>query len=918
MRQFRLRNIKKKLLISSYIAIAMAFLGIGTYAIINVANTNAAEEDELAHGLDDDDWDLGVIAEDINYVDNSDELGSTNDPLIDPSEELPYTYNPTIVDNSYYNLYTKIENQRGEFLCWAYAYTSAIESYFSRSWDIENLELSPKQLDYLLSNRFSDKTNDNPNPYWDYLYKDEHRKYVTKADKRSISGGALLGFATAVSTGKNALVREETFWNKIKSNNTTINAFNGLNTYDQYLENNNNGYQGKITSGTVLNEENEVTLAEYNLVNDFLYYGEEYPIGAREIYNYYHEEHPGSVFSYDRERIIYEIKHHIDYYGSVAIGTHYNKALCGYTDSNNNFTIIDRTTRTNKKVCGSGTGHAITLVGWDNSWKYYDLAAGKWKQGAFIVQNSYGRPIGKEYFSYDSAITSFFALETAWPDNDGWWNSDHVYDYTDYKGHYQEDTSREKNYRLVYRGNENDTNTITPASNELIFEFETKGGGVEKLEWISLTQQFRMYGANFLAFISTDDGQTWRSLGWETFHYPGARMIGDGGQDVFLNGRFAIKVYYGKQTCQQVPANNEVGWESVCSNAQQGDYTGSALYDKEKIYDLISVHTTDVHEDVRDTYNLSFSGGTCDWNSHYKKWYRCVPLYHDGVEIPPRTSWQQAPYTIEVPRGSYVDIDNSTDTITITYPNGTITQIKAESDEDTYMETSPVSWKYYSAIHEEVRRDIGFSASRDIVRKKFNVTFQVRYENGSGGYTKVLYVEKDLVQGAMPVYTGATPTLESDEEGVTYRFIGWDKEIVPITEDTVYTAQFERVYPDGHTEPFDPDNPPDSENQGSPDVDKPDNGDNPGGSGSIDNPTPSTPGTTPSAQPTGQNGGGSYGGSGGSGSSGERVANTGYEQTDNKPLRVDVVITAAATGITGFVIYIIKNRRRLKKNSVSF
>ncbi len=49
--------------------------------------------------------------------------------------------------------------------------------------------------------------------------------------------------------------------------------------------------------------------------------------------------------------------------------------------------------------------------------------------------------------------------------------------------------------------------------------------------------------------------------------------------------------------------------------------------------------------------------------------------------------------------------------------------------------------------------------------------------------------------GAMPSYDG-TPVKASDEYN-SYKFIGWDKEIVTVTEDVIYTAQFEateRIY----------------------------------------------------------------------------------------------------------------------------
>ena len=49
--------------------------------------------------------------------------------------------------------------------------------------------------------------------------------------------------------------------------------------------------------------------------------------------------------------------------------------------------------------------------------------------------------------------------------------------------------------------------------------------------------------------------------------------------------------------------------------------------------------------------------------------------------------------------------------------------------------------------------------------------------------------ETEWLYGAMPSYDG-TP-YKSPDESHSYQFIGWDKEIVPVTEDVTYTAQFE-------------------------------------------------------------------------------------------------------------------------------
>ena len=63
----------------------------------------------------------------------------------------------------------------------------------------------------------------------------------------------------------------------------------------------------------------------------------------------------------------------------------------------------------------------------------------------------------------------------------------------------------------------------------------------------------------------------------------------------------------------------------------------------------------------------------------------------------------------------------------------------------------------------------------------FHVTFSVN------GVTSTLSVE----EGETPVYTGSLADLTDGTK--TYRFVGWDKEIAPATEDVTYTAVFKRV-----------------------------------------------------------------------------------------------------------------------------
>ena len=65
--------------------------------------------------------------------------------------------------------------------------------------------------------------------------------------------------------------------------------------------------------------------------------------------------------------------------------------------------------------------------------------------------------------------------------------------------------------------------------------------------------------------------------------------------------------------------------------------------------------------------------------------------------------------------------------------------------------------------------------------------FDVTWKNYDG---TILKTDDDVDGGVLPTYNGATPVKPADEYH-SYSFIGWTPEIVPLVEDTTYTAAFE-------------------------------------------------------------------------------------------------------------------------------
>ena len=85
-----------------------------------------------------------------------------------------------------------------------------------------------------------------------------------------------------------------------------------------------------------------------------------------------------------------------------------------------------------------------------------------------------------------------------------------------------------------------------------------------------------------------------------------------------------------------------------------------------------------------------------------------------------------------------------------------------------------------------VTKDVTYYAQWKVETKKFMVTW---YYGGAGS---ILQKEQMVAYGEMPVYPGNTPT-KAEDQNYFYDFVGWDKEVVPVTGPTSYTATFTAV-----------------------------------------------------------------------------------------------------------------------------
>ena len=82
-----------------------------------------------------------------------------------------------------------------------------------------------------------------------------------------------------------------------------------------------------------------------------------------------------------------------------------------------------------------------------------------------------------------------------------------------------------------------------------------------------------------------------------------------------------------------------------------------------------------------------------------------------------------------------------------------------------------------------VTGDTTYTAQYEATVNKYTIT----WKNYDG---TVLEIDYNVEYGQMPTYNRGTPERPATAE-YTYKFIGWDKEITPVTGDIAYTAQYE-------------------------------------------------------------------------------------------------------------------------------
>ncbi len=278
------------------------------------------------------------------------------------NEDLPTSYN--LVEH---NLVTDIKNQGNSGTCWAHSVASAAESYLLKNED-KRVNFSTEQMDYLYAG---------DTPIASFL--ETNYDFPRELNE----GGSFLMASLGFNSGY-VPVDEVQFFNVMKTNDPD--TFGAYNSWRQYtdIERLNlvafsafgeelEEYEGEISYQDITSVKSDYIISEY----DNLYKDDDTDINAlkRDI-----------------------LENGALYVGTFAPGT----KNCYDNDTN---TIVDR----GIDICGAENGHAMTVVGWDDEYEYTDPATNTKKQGAFILQNSWGKSsLFSDYnVDYDKFVDTF-------------------------------------------------------------------------------------------------------------------------------------------------------------------------------------------------------------------------------------------------------------------------------------------------------------------------------------------------------------------------------------------------------------------------------------------------------------------------------------------------------------------------------
>ena len=292
-------------------------------------------------------------------IDSSVKKSTLNNLLKEDIKSLPSSYNlRTTLPN------IKVKNQQKAGSCWAFAFTSMMETTMANKYKKENLEYSPMHIDYKTSQYFNRNVGEGGSPF----------------------------IALAYAASGLGPVYEENF------------AFDSV--YNEEKNSKDSYYLSDIKDVNLNQEVKEQIKDTTYFANIYKSYAEnsiEYKDSLAFFgYNKYTDEQVGAIRNL--------IKQHIKEDGAVT-ATFYADSLGGLTQ-NGEYRSIYFNNEKNAYYYTNilSANHAVTIVGWDDNFKKENFSSQN-KQpihdGAYIVLNSWGTGFadnGYFYVSYDDAV----------------------------------------------------------------------------------------------------------------------------------------------------------------------------------------------------------------------------------------------------------------------------------------------------------------------------------------------------------------------------------------------------------------------------------------------------------------------------------------------------------------------------------
>lgn len=243
-----------------------------------------------------------------------------------------------------------LKNQQQTGLCWAFSFTSSLESSIAKKYNKTSLEYSPIYTDYVVSRSFRKAIGDGAN--------------------------ANLALASAISGKGAAYETDMPFANYYNEEN---------NTEESYYLSYDNVDLTNIEPKVKINETTRFAsiYKSYSTDGNITFKDSSKFIGA----NTYTEDEVSAIRT--------QIKKHIKEHGAVMSYT--------YTGNMNNDDYNSETNAFYSKSILSAD-HAITIVGWDDEFSKTNFTNEPKNDGAYIVLNSWGSEFGDNgyyYVSYD-------------------------------------------------------------------------------------------------------------------------------------------------------------------------------------------------------------------------------------------------------------------------------------------------------------------------------------------------------------------------------------------------------------------------------------------------------------------------------------------------------------------------------------